>query len=368
ATQSVFPVTAAGLPATVQPGTSYTATIGFVPTSSAGYLDTLSVMTNAGPCGITTASIVGVGQTPGVPVSPGGADFGLVRVGQTSATVSFTLTNVGDGPFIVSTVMLSNPTDFTLTLDTPGPTGYPITLQPTQSIAFSAAAAPMTAGLKAGSILVTTDIPGAGPTTLSLQVVGVAPGVKLSDTSVAFGPVDIRGPGASHPISVTHAGTAALTVGSATIGGVDAAKFTITTGPPTPFTVPPSGTASFIVTYQPTTENSGESASLRIDSDAPGKMMADIPLTGSGVDRHLMLSATRIDFGNTYQGRTVQKTLTLKNLGGAPLGLGSPAYVLDGTGATAFSVPNAFPASVAPNAQADVAVAFSPAASGSFTA
>jgi uncharacterized protein (TIGR03382 family) len=367
-TNSVFPVTAAGLPATVTPGNQYTATIGFTPTSSAGYLDTFTVMTGAGACGMTAVSVVGIGQTPGVQVSRGGADFGPIRVGQTSAPVSFTVTNVGDGPFTVSTVALSNPTDFTLSLVTPGPGGYPILLQPNQSISFEAAAAPTTAGLKMGSVIVTTDIPGAGPTTLSLQVVGVAPGVMLSDNSVDFGAVDIRGAGQTRTVSVTNDGTAVLTVASAGIGGADADKFIITTGPPTPFTVPPSGTASFIVAYHPTAENAGETASLRISSDAPGEMMADIPLSGRGVDRHLDLSSTRVDFGATFQGRIVQKTLTLKNLGGAPLGLGSPAYVIDGTGATAFSVPNAFPASVAPGAQADITLAFNPAGAGSFTA
>src|SRR5262249_39170167 len=122
-TNSVFPVTAT-LPATLGAGEQVGLEVGFAPTASSSYSDTLTVTTDDAACPTTSIPIGGVGQTSGVAVSRSGADFGSVRLGTASAPISFTVTNVGDAPFTVTAVVLSDATDFSLTLTSPDASAY----------------------------------------------------------------------------------------------------------------------------------------------------------------------------------------------------------------------------------------------------
>src|SRR5262249_38774538 len=151
-------------------------------------------------CPTVEVPITGAGVTPGVQVSRSGADFGAVRVGTISAATSFTVTNVGDATFTVSSVALSNPGDFALELTSPGPASYPVTLPPGASVTFTVSATPSTVGLRTGTVIVTTDLNGP-PVQLALVVVGVAPGLTVSDTRIDFGAVDVQGPGATHRVT-----------------------------------------------------------------------------------------------------------------------------------------------------------------------
>src|SRR5262249_49059212 len=226
--------------------------------------------------------------------------FGSVRLGTASAPISFTVTNVGDAPFTVNAIVLSDATDFSLSLTSPDASGYPVLLPMNGKVTFAVAARPGSLGFLTGTVQIMTDIPGTPTTTLPLAVVGVAAGLAVAQQRIDFGGVDIRGPAAERSLTLSNFGTTTLTVRQPTVTGPGASAYTIFGIGADGLMLDPGLSASIAVAYAPTVESSAEpDAAISITSDAPDAPSIVVPLSGHGTDRHLSLSSTTLSFPRT---------------------------------------------------------------------
>jgi len=346
-----FSVTpAAQLPAPLAPGAMVAASVGFHPAAANGYSTTLTVTIDDPICGTTTVPVVGVGQNAGVQVSRSGADFGQVRVGTTSAPADFTVTNAGQSSFTIGSIALSETADFTLALAG----AFPRLLAPGDSVTFSVAARPTQLGLLTGQIAIDTD---AGATLLPVEVVGVAPGLAVSEDRIDFGAVDLRAAPAMHALVVTNYGTTTLTVGQPALTGPGAASYDIAGIDPTGLVLDPGSSATAVVVCQPTAEGAIAAAAVQLTSDAPDQPSIVVLLAGRGVDRHLEVAPDALVFAPTPIGVAAQKTVVVTNGGDAPLVFGSPAV------GAPFSV-TGLPAQLAGGGSATLTVGFTPTSAG----
>jgi len=121
----------------------------------------------------------------------------------------------------------------------------------------------------------------------------------------------------------------------------------------------------FSVTFTPTASGN-RSATISITDNAGGSPQ-HLNLTGTGFGPMATLNPTSLSFGNQNVGTTSGgKGIQLKNTGNAALTISS--IVIGGTNATDFAQTNNCPGSLAPGAQCNINVKFSPAASGARTA
>src|SRR5256885_5002708 len=122
---------------------------------------------------------------------------------------------------------------------------------------------------------------------------------------------------------------------------------------------------TFTVTFTPTASGS-RSATLNITDNAGGSPQHG-SLTGTGIGPMATLNPTSLSFGNQSVGTTSgPKGIQLKNTGNSTLTISGIA--ISGTNATDFAQTNNCPGSLAPGAQCNINVNFSPTDFGTRTA
>ncbi len=137
---------------TLAPSASCITAIRFAPTSTGTKTSTGHV--SATPGGSVDAALTGTGIGSAVlAISPPFADFGSVTVGNTSAPVVFTVTNIGDSASGSLMGALADPTDFTV--DIAASTCLFATLAPTASCTVTIRFAPASTGAKSTSASLT---------------------------------------------------------------------------------------------------------------------------------------------------------------------------------------------------------------------
>jgi len=148
---------------------SGSATLSFTPFSNNGTADLVITAQNKQP--LITTIAVGNGVTSGLIISPASIDFGSINVNQTSATQTFTVTNVGNSSVSVSAIAIAgtNASDYNLSV-----TGLPWTLNGSGSNTFTVSFTPLTQGAKVANISITTTATGS-PYTVYLSGTGVVP-------------------------------------------------------------------------------------------------------------------------------------------------------------------------------------------------
>jgi outer membrane protein OmpA-like peptidoglycan-associated protein len=353
---SVFRVTSPTTSFTL-PGRNsfYDITLEFTPVANQLYSGTLTFDTSQG---IYNFPISGRGVEAILDVNPLSHDFGVVEVLSSSAPRTFTVRNTGTASFTVSGVSVSNTADFTLV----PPSGLPVTLAPGASTTFSVTAHPQTGGVRTGVITVQTNIRGSTTATFNVQVTGAVADIMLSQNSIDFGAVDLQDPNLlrTRTLTVTNTGTLLLAITSIAVTGEPA--YSLALGQNTSATILPGNTFDITVQYAPTVESASDNATLGIVSNAYGETLIEVPITGRGVDRHLALSTMTLNFPETYRNPAdpPTQTLTIHNMGGAPLAISM--IVAGGPGAEAYAVQGPSTLTVAPQGSADVVVAFAPPA------
>jgi hypothetical protein len=114
---------------------------------------------------------------------------------------------------------------------------------------------------------------------------------------------------------------------------------------------------TFTVTFTPTASGN-RSATLNITDNAGGSPQ-HVSLAGTGIGPMATLNPTSISFGNQNVGTTSgAKGIQLKNTGNGTLTITSIA--ISGTNAADFTQTNNCPSSLAPGAQCNIRVNFSP--------
>jgi hypothetical protein len=261
-----------------------------------------------------TMSLAGTGlpaPAPVVDLSSQGIDFSSQQVGGESAPEVLVVTNSGNAPLTFASMAITG--DFALvapTATTPAP--CPVTLAPGDSCIFAMVFRPTGNNLRQGALTLGTN---AGTLVISLVGVGLIaePPQLTLPASIDFGPqpFGVKSPGRALALHNTSPNVATIVELSAT--GDFAVSDTCTT-------IAPGATCSPLVTFTPSQLGTRiGSIVVRTLRDANSYAVL---LTGIGVENRLpamVVSATRLGFGNVIIGGAGAQAVTLRNLGLGPL-------------------------------------------------
>ncbi len=271
---------APSLPATLAPGASESFDLSFTPATSGARSAQLEVVSNSGGVSGTpsTFALAGSGSAAALLVG-GNATLGSVPLAQSSGPQSWTLENTGNLPLDVSAIEVigNDASDFSLGLP-----GLPLTLAPGASNSFTIDFAPSAVGPRAATLRISSTA--GAPQDFVLDASGApgAPDYALFAVQ-DFGAARVGSTGASSPhlFRIDSNGLSDLVVTA--IASSAPGEFSIVSGPSLPLTLAPGTSASFEVSFHPTSAGT-ITASVDITSDAggtPGQVEA-VAVTGIG--------------------------------------------------------------------------------------
>jgi hypothetical protein len=289
-------------------------------------------------------------SAPVVYLSTTSLNFGSQIVNITSSPVAVTLTNQGESPLAISSIVVSG--DYAETNNCGNSLGS--NLSCTISITFT----PTVVGTRTGSVTITDNNGGAvgSQQTISLTGVGVAPIVSLSTTSLTFGNQAVGTVSAAQNVTLTNIGNATLTISGIVPSG-DFAETNNCGG-----SVVAGGKCTISVTFAPTASGT-RTGTIGISDNATDSPQY-IFLTGQGVGGSPIatLSTTSLTFGGQAVGTTSSaQSVTLTNTGTVNLTINNIVSSGD------YGETNNCPASLAANANCNISVTFTPTVSGTRT-
>jgi hypothetical protein len=168
----------------------------------------------------------GTSAAPQAALTPTTSDFGSLTVGTSSPAAVFTLANAGNAALSISSITLAgaNASSFSVGSNTCG-TMLAAGASCTVSVTFS----PTSAG-SAMAMLNIVDAVGTQASTLTGSgTAAAAPQAALSPSTADFGTVTVGATSAPMTFTLSNAGNAALGISSVSLGGTNAAAFSIAT-------------------------------------------------------------------------------------------------------------------------------------------
>jgi Abnormal spindle-like microcephaly-assoc'd, ASPM-SPD-2-Hydin len=345
-----FGISGLSLPTTLTAGQSLSFNAQFAPTAAGAETGSVTFTDNA-PGSPQVVSMVGTGVTTSstLVASPGSVAFGNVATGN-NGEQSITLTNNGNASATITAVSATG-TGFSAT-----GLATPLTLAVNQSTTFTAQFAPTTAGVAAGSILITSTA--SNPTvSIALSGTGVQGNLTANPASINFGSM-LVGASGSVSVTLTNSGTASVAISSGSASGTG---FSITGL--TPSTLNAGQSTTFTAKFSPTVAGSA-TGGISIVSNAPSSPLS-IALSGSGTatQPQLTISPASVAFGNVSVGSSGTQTVTLTNAGTGTMTVTSATP--SGTG---FSMSGAgMPMTINAGSSASFSAIFAPTAAGAAT-
>jgi hypothetical protein len=378
--------TVAVVPATLAAGASVNFTITFKPTAigiRTAQLHIASSDLNENPF---VVQLSGEGTGPGIEVellpdntpladAASMVDYGNVVV-NTTRTQTFTVRNSGTGNLSGLAISKSGlqATDFTV--GAPGAT----TLVPGATTTFTVTFKPAAIGVRNAAVNIASNVVGTkNPYTISLVGNGISPeigvehplGTNLVDgstTAVSYGSA-LVGSQVLKTFTIRNTGTADLTGLTITRDGTHAADFNITENPVAP--VPPGGSATFTVAFQPSATGV-RTAAIHIASNDLNETPFDIKLTGTGVAPNISVEqpaatvltdgVSVVNYGSSLVATGLARVFTIKNPGTYPLN--DLSILIDGSHSTDFTLTAAPATSIAAGGSTTFTVTFKPSALG----
>ncbi len=360
-------------PSTMLPGATCKVNVTYSPLTAGGQNTFLYVNDNS-PSAPHAIGLTGSGiqlPLPGISTAPSSLLFGDRVVGSTSATQIVTVTNPGLADLALSNVTVSG-AGFLRTTVAPASVTIPscgTTVAPQASCFIGVVFAPSATGSVSGDLAIahnvssTASAPVSNPIHVTLTGNGTPipqPVITLSGAQ-AFGDQIIGTVSSAHTVTIGNTGTAALAVGTVTLGGPNAADFTLAgtcTG-----NIAPGANCSMTVTFKPATVGA-KSAQLSISSNAQNATTVNtVALTGNGVPVPIpvmQLNTTTLGFGNVIYGSFFAQGASFTNSGTAPLQI----LGIDVTGNSDFTVVQSCGVSLAAGARCNLSVNFAPHAIG----
>jgi hypothetical protein len=325
------------------PGSNCVISVVFAPTSAGSLPAALTVDGQ-------TVALSGTGVAPSYTVLPASLAFGNVQTGSASAAQAVTVTNNGTAALPITIAFTgANPSQYTQT------NNCGTSLAPGSNCAISVVFAPTSTGSLPAALTVdgqTVTLTGTGTAAASFTVL---------PASLAFGNEQTGTASAAQPVTVTNRGSAALSIVSITLVGVNAAQYAQTN---TCGTSVPAGSACTIsVVFAPTSAGSKPST-LSVNA-GPGTITT-VALSGQGVVPFTVLPAS-LAFGNVQTGTaSAAQAVTVTNSGNAALPITSITLV--GVNAAQYAQTNSCGTSVPLGSACTISVVFSPTATGSLPA
>jgi hypothetical protein len=185
-----FAIVAQSFPVTLNPTQSVTLQIQFDPTIAGAASGQITISSNstAGNTTLVVLSGTGTAANPQLTISTGSVSFGSVAV-NTAKTQSLTLTSTGTTPVTVNSAAITG-AGFTIVGG-----GFPVTLNPTQTLTLQLQFDPTTAGALTGQITISSNSTSGSLAVVALSGTGtaVAHEVDLSWTAPASSPDPVAG-------------------------------------------------------------------------------------------------------------------------------------------------------------------------------
>lgn len=322
--------------------------------------------------GLSTASsasfdMTGTGRAPLLEVSPTQLAFGAQPVGSTSPAQNLTISNGGDASLTITSVSIpgQNAGDYLVT-------GFPgaTVLMPGGQLVVGVAFRPQDAGGRNATLVVGSDSP-VSPASVSVACTGTgtgSAGIALSPTALTFGSIDIQtGGSVNRTLTIRNPGNLRLDVSSIALTDLDGnplADPPYTLSRSAPLSIAPGGQVDIDITYTPVVESEGDYAVMVISTNVGTAPEASVTLSGRGIDRHIAVSAERIEFPATYRNPASPTTfdLDVSNTGEEPLLLS--AVMLGGADAASFSLVSDVPAQIDPLGKITLTIDFAPTRAG----
>ena len=347
------------LPAIVGPGSTLPLTVRFTPGDHGARSAQLVIASDAYQTPTLSVSLTGTGSGPRLVATPSSIDFGSANVGSPAAPKSVSIQNTGETTLTVSAIVFSgaNAADFRTS------TSFPLAVPPGTTAQAVLTFTPSAVGSRMGRATIQSNDALTPTAQVDLTGIGTSPVIAVAPHTLDFGDVRTATTSPAKTATITNTGNGPLTIGAATLGGADAAKFALA-ALALPLTLPANGTALLSVTFAPTTV-AGHVATLTVVSNDPLNPSVVVQLKGNGVSPNFGLAPTTLDFGAQLVGRASSvHTADVTNTGSATLKV--TALTIGGTNASAFaqfSTPP-LPATVAPGSKLTLALTFTPGAVG----
>ncbi|MFM2077904.1 MAG: hypothetical protein RJA49_1794, partial [Actinomycetota bacterium] len=262
--------------------------------------------------------------------SPASKDFGSQAVNQTSATFTFTISNVSTAPIGSFTATSSNATNFVVTSNTCPSGGATLAVDATclVKMQFKTLSTDV-AGLKSATLSIGYNglrSPLVVPVTGTVVAAGGS-GLTVTPTSLAFGNVNVGATSASQSVSIKNSGTSVVKI-QAVLGGANPTQYTSTNTNCPAAGLGINAICTYTVAFAPTSTGS-KPATLAISALNPVTnavlSTSSVGLTGTGAQGTISVSSTLAITANA--GTVGTGKLTLTNNGTAPFTLsGAPFF------------------------------------------
>lgn len=323
--------------------------VAFAPTARGNISGSLMIFND--PAGNPmTVPLTGTAIAPVASVSPATMTFASQLLGTTSAVQSVTLSNTGDVPLSITSIV--TPTPFAQT------NNCGMSLAAGASCAINLTFAPTARGTASGNLAVFVADPATGQI-VALSGTGIAPTASLSPASLSF-PMQRDGTANSQQVvTLSNTGNSTLTISSIGIAG--ATVFSQANN--CPRTLAAGSSCSINVSFLPV-QNGAYSGSVVVtdDSGAVSGSQQSVSITGSSGSSTANFSPAGVTFGTTTVGMSsTAAAVTITNSGTMPLNISSISTSGD------FSQSNNCASSVAPGGNCVVNVVFAPTTGGSRT-
>ena len=352
--------------ATLEPGSNIRITVRYQPTHQGTDTGTVRVESNDPDEPVVFISLLGAGDlgcVPAVGIGSGGmVEFGAVPVGTTKQLKVAVSNSHGCAPLEFTGLALSAATssEFRIVND-PSPT----TIPPGANVKVTLAYEPEDPNADAGILEVSTndpvhptvDVPVTGSGVLVLQA-----SLALSDDTLEFGGV-LVGTSRAADLTVTNEGTDELQVFDMDL--CDGCSVFSILGA-TEARIGPDESAVLELMYTPSATGV-DTGTIRIESNDPSSPELVLPLFGTGLSLaapEIQLSTTDVQFGFIPRGAQAEQSVTIENVGSAPLDLNEVALCAICTAFTLSSGP--VPPRLEPGESVAVTVRYQPSSSAGF--
>ncbi len=272
--------------ATLPSSASCTLTIAFTPQAVGNLSTSLVITTDSGGVAGSQAmvGITGTGTAPptGIAVlNPVSLIFPATYEGSAATAKSITLTNNGQGDLHLGASIFTNGTNF-LASTTCG-----MVLAAGSTCIYQVTFSPQTAGDLTSAFSLATDSGGVqgSAATVSLQGTGLArvPSASVSTDALAFAQTVTNAATVAQAVTLKNSGNDPLLLSSVTLGGANAANFTLQAGGTCGSTLAAGASCVESVAYTPKLANKADTATLVFTDNAANQAGSQqtVTLTGS---------------------------------------------------------------------------------------
>lgn len=280
----------------------------------------LMVKSNAASEPLLKIKITVGGQQTGLTIFPDPVQFGEVLGGETKVVI-VTIKNSGTMTTSIMNAYLSVETSEDFEIFDP-PT-YPVVLKPNDYVALDLAYTPLGGGADQGELAVAFNESGAQALAV-IPVFGteVGPEISITPALLDFGYV-AKGDKVEKELKLFNMGEHDLKVTSVYTAPMTNADVHIDNGPSEALTIKPGQNETLLVSFSPTVffATTGEPiGGVVIESNDADEAMVNVPVYGNIDSPFIKVDPSdTVLFGIVAQGWTIERTLTIENIGHAPL-------------------------------------------------